>query len=882
MNRKGRQAVWAVQVIFLTAVVSLFFTVPAKVGAAGVTIDDSPPSSFPSDIVADWKAQDGTNYDQLISSIKSSIKDQALASKVTGSGEQGYLNACHWRRVDRLRPYKEWIKKMVCARHHDIGTFIIGGTEDLNGDGRGFGPWGMSSGMSSDYRSGNSGGTAIHLLDFANYYPAKSDIIADSKGCVRDPCPTYDGNKIVFAWSKDNNGYHLYDIDLATKTTRQLTNDLEGVQISDMEPCVTPSGDIIFCSSRCFQHVDCNINLVSNLFICNKDGKYLRRISYDQVNIFNPTMMEDGSVMYNRWEYNDKNVANVMGIFTMNPDGTRQNEFYGNQTSNPATFQMARSVPGNPMLAVSTLGGHMGPHAGDICLVDASRVRNGTSGVTMICPKGRSLQSSGMDGVPDANKLFQNPYPLDETCMLVSYRTTRSGSFSVYWMDFDGKRELLASGGNQSVSQPVSLMKRPIPIIPKSMVDYSKKTAAVSVVNVYYSGGAVNAMSGVSKGTVKKIRVVAMEYRTYPAHGNTGTSAYQMGPVGRYGCSWEAKWICGEADVEDDGSAAFEVPPRTPIFLQLIDANGVCVQTMRSWMTLQPGERFDCMGCHEDKNAAPLTATPKAVTPVPLKPFYDLPQQPGSFYFLTVIQPVLDANCVKSGCHDANHSKLKLNENIVDASSLGGEERDAYRKWSTSYYNLSGRSYASYNCIFGGAEGIRPKSLGSPVSGVIKKLLGGHNNAPKEAIEKIAAWIDLGVPHSGTYTDDMPEDVLASYQKCMQRREKQEAFEAKNIAEMIGTAASPDNRTVRKATATLDAFKAHFLPTECMLSLDLPSEGNIKLLDLMGRQVVSRKISRDAFLESAQQNIKLNIPSGTYIVKFDGVKVTGEEVISIL
>ncbi|MBN1308908.1 MAG: hypothetical protein JXA18_13380, partial [Chitinispirillaceae bacterium] len=346
-------------------------------------------------------------------------------------------------------------------------------------------------------------------------------------------------------------------------------------------------------------------------------------------------------------------------------------------------------------------------------------------------------------------------------------------------------------------------------------------------------------------------------------------------------------------DVADDGSAAFEVPARAPIFLQLIDANGICVQTMRSWMTLQPGERFDCMGCHEDKNAAPLTSTPKSVTPVPLKPFYDLPQKPGSFNFLTVIQPVLDANCVKSGCHDASHSKLKLNKNIVAASSLGGEERDAYRNWSSSYYNLSGKSYANYNCIFGGAEGIGPNSIGSPRSGVITKLRGGHNNAPKEAIEKIAAWIDLGVPHSGTYTDDMPSDVLSSYQSCMKRCEKEEAFEAKNIADFVAAGGfsqakyHPGGSSVKPPAAAAvkhaaGAFRASFLLTERMLSLTLPSEGKIKLLDLMGRQVLSRKISRDAFLESSQQNIKLTIPAGTYIVKFDGVKVTGEEVVSVL
>jgi len=240
------------------------------------------------------------------------------------------------------------------------------------------------------------------------------------------------------------------------------------------------------------------------------------------------------------------------------------------------------------MKAVATLAGHMGPHAGDICLVDASKVRNGSSGVTLICPKGRSLGSGGaynMDGVEDKLKLFQNPYPLDETCMLVSYRKTRTSRFQIFWMDFDGNRELIATGGSQSVSQPISLKKRPIPITMSYQVDYTKSTGVVSVVDVNYS---LSAMKNVAKGDVKKIRVVAMEYRTDPAHGNTGSSAYQMGPVGRYGCSWEAKWICGEVDVAEDGSACFEVPARTPIFLQLIDKNGVMIQTQRSWMTLQP------------------------------------------------------------------------------------------------------------------------------------------------------------------------------------------------------------------------------------------------------------------------------------------------------
>ena len=34
---------------------------------------------------------------------------------------------------------------------------------------------------------------------------------------------------------------------------------------------------------------------------------------------------------------------------------------------------------------------------------------------------------------------------------------------------------------------------------------------------------------------------------------------------------------------------------------QALDHNGHVVQTMRSWATLQPGETFGCVGCHETK-----------------------------------------------------------------------------------------------------------------------------------------------------------------------------------------------------------------------------------------------------------------------------------------
>ena len=56
------------------------------------------------------------------------------------------------------------------------------------------------------------------------------------------------------------------------------------------------------------------------------------------------------------------------------------------------------------------------------------------------------------------------------------------------------------------------------------------------------------------------------------------------------------KRVLGAVPVEEDGSAYLKFR-LTPVF-QLLDKNGDCVQTMRSWSTYWPGETFGCVGCH--------------------------------------------------------------------------------------------------------------------------------------------------------------------------------------------------------------------------------------------------------------------------------------------
>lgn len=89
-------------------------------------------------------------------------------------------------------------------------------------------------------------------------------------------------------------------------------------------------GSIAFISTAVFQGVPCNAGVnVGMLYSMNADGGGVRQLCFDQDHNFCPTMLPDGRVMYLRWEYADIPHVWARFLFTMNPDGSRQREYFG-------------------------------------------------------------------------------------------------------------------------------------------------------------------------------------------------------------------------------------------------------------------------------------------------------------------------------------------------------------------------------------------------------------------------------------------------------------------------------------------------------------------------------------------------------------------------
>jgi hypothetical protein len=899
--------------LFFIAALAFFSVVPGYYGtgvAGAAILDATMPATIPADIIADWELRDNVatvGYGEATKSIISNLPPSYAAKAKQGTTKEAYLAAAHLQRVANLEPVASQIQQILYAKHYDLGGSIIGNIEDLNSDGyrspctdAKFNLSAMSKGTSF------TKGSALLICKMSNYYGTSTTLLSDAGGVIRDPCLSYDAKKVAFAWTKDNNGYHIWEIDIATKATKQITDNPTGLKVSDFEPCYLPNGDIMFGSSRVFGTVDCNFNITSNMFLMDSVGRYLRRIGFDQVHTFYPTMMADGKVMYCRWEYNDRNVSTVFGIFTMNIDGTHQNEYYGNQTTTPNTLCQAREIPGTDGMALARPGGHMGKYNGALCTVDPNLGRNGSQSAKLICPS-RSWSGGGgysMTGVPEEEKLFQNPYPLDKTRFLISHRTSSNSKFGIYLMTTDGKtKELIASDASMSVSQPIPLVERTKPPIPAYMCDYTKKFAELKMTNAYYGLGTGSA---VKAGTIAKIRVVALEYRVQPWFGNTGASAYTSTPIARWLGSWEAKRIVGEMKVESDGSAAMLVPTRTPLYFQLIDTGGCLVQTARSWATLQPGEKWACYGCHEDKNIAPPPVlNPIASEPKELNAFYNVKDDYLSFP--RYIQPLLNEHC--TSCHKSGHSSgLDLSGTTFWTGTLSSDNdnKTACKNWSNAYYNLSTglkgfTTKGKYVTISGfdvnaQAEGLRPNSTGSGKSPLITKLKSGQMGGqaktfPKEVIDKLAAWIDLAVCYSGYYSEGMkPSDSVAYEKRWQSTLGVERALEDKNIQEFIAAgqwgnvAVKPDGKSAGHAlSSNKQLFSIRFSLDGRKLIANIPCEGTLTLLDLSGRQIMIHTFARDAVKNGASVMLRgTGLTRGLYVVKFTGGNVVNQRTITVL
>ncbi len=542
----------------------------------------------------------------------------------------------------------------------------------------------------------------------------------------------WDGNRLLFSMIGTHDRWQIFEFDINKYALRQVTPG-EFDDVDNYDACYLPDGRIIFDSTRCFQGIPCvgGADAVANLYLMDEETDSVRQLCFDQDHNWCPSVLNNGRVLFTRWEYSDTPHYFTRLLIHMNPDGTGQMEYYGSNSYWPNSIFYARPIPNHPTQTIAIVSGHHGvPRMGELILFDPALGRFEADGVVQRIPGyGKPVEPVIVDQLVDQSwPRFLHPYPLSEKYFLVSCKPTPEALWGIYLVDIFDNMVLIAEEPDCALLEPVPLRATPKPPVIPDKVRLADKEATIFLADIYAGPG----LKGVPHGTVKQLRVYSFHY----GYNNMGGHVH----VGVEG-PWDIHRLLGTVPVYEDGSACFKVPANTPIAIQPLDAEGKAIQLMRSWFTAMPGEVLSCIGCHEPQNvAAPVDITLAArQAPAEIKSWYGPTR---GFSFVREVQPVLDKFCV--GCHADTGDTQALPD-------LSRKEENGWRNFTPSYLAL--HPYVRRPGPESDYHLLRPMEFHADSSELIQILRKGHHGVDldDEAWDRLVTWIDLNVPDHGTW-----------------------------------------------------------------------------------------------------------------------------------
>ena len=615
----------------------------------------------------------------------------------------------------RREPVLFVVRQQYKKDHHNTATFFPSALNEFN-------------------NGSYSPGGALKLIDFARGGQVRT-LISLTNGVVRDPEVHFSGGKIVFSMRTNlADSYHVYEINRDGSGLRQLTFAKD---VDDLDPLYLPDDHIVFSSTREPKYCMCNRHIMANLFRMEPDGANIHQIGKSTLFEGHSSLMPDGRILYDRWEYVDRNFGDAQSLWTVNPDGTSHAVYWGNNTASPGAVIDGRIIPGTQRAVCIFSSCHDRPW-GALAIVDPSLGLDGKDPVVKLWPESsRSLISEHgwqkFDAFASVKLKFEDPYPLDDKYFLCSRQMGKGELMGIYLVDLFGNEALLHTEEPGCFDpMPMGVRVRP-PVIPARR-NFEDREGRFYVQDVYQG----THMAGVARGAIKYLRVVeSPEKRFWTAQvwGGQGIE----GPAMNWH-DFNNKRILGTVPVAADGSVYFTVPAEKYVYFQLLDEQGMMVQSMRSGVISQPGESGSCVGCHEDRRTTPIPPAYSLTTlrkPLSLSPWHG-PTREFSYY--QEVQPVFNRHCVS--CHDYGKEAGK----VVNLAP----DRDLV--FNASYNELWRKKFIQV--VGAGPSTIQPAyAWGSHASKLTPTLYPKHYNVQltTEELDRVVTWMDLNAPYYPTY-----------------------------------------------------------------------------------------------------------------------------------
>jgi len=583
---------------------------------------------------------------------------------------------------------------------------------------------------------------------------------SDGNRLITDVDLHWDADRLQFSMPGTYDKWHVFEINVDGSDLRQLTpSDQPDVHFYDS--CYLPNDGIAFVSTAPLQGVPCNAGvIVGMMYMMDGNGQKIRQVCFEQDHTYCPTVMNDGRILYLRWDYTDTPHVWNRILFSMNPDGTGQTEYYGSNSYWPNSVFYARPIPNHPTKTVGIVTGHHVGRVGELVIFDSAKGRFEADGVVQRIPGfGEKVEPLIQDKLTEHSwPKFVHPYPLSEKHFIVSCKPTPDSLWGIYLVDIYDNMVLLREEEGHVLVEPIPLRCSDKPPVLASRTNPDRDDAVVYMEDLYVGPG----LSDIPRGTVKSLRVFTYHFGYQKLAGIN----HRVGADG----PWEVKRVLGTVPVASDGSALFRIPAKTPISVQPLDADGKAIQLMRSWMTAMPGETLSCVGCHEHRSSSPPSMSTLAATrkPSEIRPWYGPAR---GFSFKREVQPVLDRYCI--GCHDGSprHDgrevpNLRDDQDAYYAYRHGDPDLKTFEgvprnELMGKYKGIFQPSYIALRRLVraGGLESdlhlLPPKEFHADTSELVQMLEKGHHGVEldSESWDRIVTWIDLNTPCHGTWTE---------------------------------------------------------------------------------------------------------------------------------
>ncbi len=510
---------------------------------------------------------------------------------------------------------------------------------------------------------------------------------------VRDVDASFDGNRLVFAMrmplipgaeESEQPTWNIWEYDRTTDVLRRvIASDLVAEEGNDVAPNYLPDGRIVFSSTRqrqskavlidegkpqfSAQDEDRNEHAYV-LHVMNPDGSGIRQISFNQSHDMDPSVLDDGRIVFSRWENAS---GSSIHLYTVNPDGSGLELLYGANSHLTGTGSAGTGTTAVQFLAprqteTGRIVALLRPFndtelGGDAIEIDSAAF------VEIQQPV---LANAGLPGPAQARLTtadirtdpglspggrYSHVFPLRDGTgrLLVNWTMCRLNDaagrtlpctqqnlanpalvpapplYGVWLYDPRDltQRPILTPTEGLRYSDVVSLAPRsPLPAVILDAVpgvDYdpvlaSENVGILNIKSVYDLDGADVAPGGIvaladpaqTTAAERPARFLRVEKAVgLPDDEVRDFRATAFGAAGGLGM----REILGYAPIEPDGSVQIKVPAGVPFALGVLDANGRRLTPRHlNWMQLRAGEVLTCNGCHVP--AGSQAAAPPAIS----------------------------------------------------------------------------------------------------------------------------------------------------------------------------------------------------------------------------------------------------------------------------